>query len=233
MAHEVPSKSQVKKAGSRIRRFLRGDETDLNVFNAAVDTMEAWRSAHSYPLVKANNGLRSRARTIGVSAEVSQRLKRRQTILDKLRREPNLDLSRMQDIGGCRAVVRSIDDLRRLEERLRNGRLPVLGVADYINSPRISGYRGVHVIVSYEERAIEVQLRTRVMHAWALAAEGYSSDVGLNLKQDGDHPIQLFLRAASDIMALRELGKEAPEEMVKLHAQRRLAAQPYLKGDSQ
>lgn len=233
MAHDVPSRSQVKRAGSRIRRFLRGDESDLSVFNAAVDTMETWRGAHSYPLVKANNGLRSRARSIGVAAEVSQRLKRRQTILDKLRREPNLDLSRMQDIGGCRAVVGSIDDLRRLEDRIRNGRLPVIGYADYVDSPRFSGYRGVHVIVTYEERAIEIQLRTQVMHAWALAAEGYSQDVGLNLKQDGDHPIQLFLRTASDIMALREAGEGVPAEMAKLHAERRLDAQPYLKGDSQ
>jgi ppGpp synthetase/RelA/SpoT-type nucleotidyltranferase len=233
MAHGVPSKSQVKKAGSRIRRFMRGDETDLAVFNAAVETMEAWRGAHSYPPVKANNGLRSRARTIDVTAEVSQRLKRRQTILDKLSREPNLDLSRMQDIGGCRAVVGSINDLRRLEDRIRNGRLPVIGHSDYIESPRVSGYRGVHVIVTYEGRAIEIQLRTQVMHAWALAAEDYSSKIGANLKQDGDHPIQLFLQAASDIMALRELGKEVPVDMAALHAERRLAAQPYLKGDSQ
>lgn len=233
MAQDVPSGSQVKKAGSRIRRFLRGDATDLDVFNTAVDTMEAWRGAHYTPLVKANNGLHSRARTIEVTAEVSQRLKRRQTILDKLRREPNLDLSRMQDIGGCRAVVGSIDDLRRLEKRLCNGRLPIVGHSDYIETPRTSGYRGVHVVVTYEGRAIEIQLRTRVMHAWALAAEGYSQDVGLNLKQDGDHPIQLFLRAASDIMALREFGKDVPSEMEHLHATRRLAAQPYLRGDKQ
>lgn len=88
MAQNVPSKSQVKKAGSSIRRYLRGDVTDQAVFDAAVKTVEAWRAAHSGPLVKANNGLRSRARTVGVDARVSQRLKRSQTILDKLEREP-------------------------------------------------------------------------------------------------------------------------------------------------
>ena len=68
------------------------------------------------------------------------------------------------------------------------------------------------------------------MHAWSLAAEAYSQDVVVNLKQDGDHPIQLFLRTASDIMALRELGKDVPSAMESLHAERRVAAQPYLKG---
>lgn len=97
----------------------------------------------------------------------------------------------------------------------------------------MSGYRGVHIIVSYEGRAIEIQLRTRVMHGWALATEAYSQDVGLNLKQDGDHPIQLFLRTASDIMTLRELGRDVPAEVERRHAERRLAAQPYLKGDDQ
>ncbi|MET8519510.1 hypothetical protein [Nocardioides sp. NPDC004968] len=111
----VPSKSQVKKAGSTLRKCLRGDLADVDAFVGALDTVEDWRRAHSVPLVSANNGLRSRCRTIGVEAEVTQRLKRSQTILDKLRRQPTLDLSRMQDIGGCRAVVNGKDDLRRLE----------------------------------------------------------------------------------------------------------------------
>lgn len=139
----------------------------------------------------------------------------------------------MQDIGGCRAVVGSIEDLRRLEDRVRNGRLPVLGYSDYIETPRLSGYRGVHVIVEYEGRAIEIQLRTHTMHAWALAAERYSQDVGLNLKQDGDHPVQLFLRAASDILALQEVGAPVPAAMLQTHAERRLDAQPYLRGASE
>ena len=106
------SKSQVKKAGSTIRKCLRGEITDKAVFEHATDVMDNWRRAHYQPLVTANNGLRSMARTVGVQAEVTQRLKRRQTILDKLLREPTLDLSRMQDFGGCRAVVGSIADLR-------------------------------------------------------------------------------------------------------------------------
>ena len=37
--------------------------------------------------------------------QVSQRMKRVPTIIDKLLREPTLLLSRMQDIGGCRAML--------------------------------------------------------------------------------------------------------------------------------
>jgi hypothetical protein len=40
------------------------------------------------------------------------------TILDKLERESSLSLDKMQDIGGCRAVLNSLDDLRRLRDRI-------------------------------------------------------------------------------------------------------------------
>ena len=178
----MPSKSQVKKAGSTIRKCLRGDLKDPEAFAKAKGTMERWRRVHYQPLVTANNGLRSMARTLNIEAEVTQRLKRRQTILEKLGREPTLDLSRMQDIGGCRAVVDDMDELRRLESRLKKYRTPI-GYSDYTTEPRQSGYRAVHVVVAYQERAVEVQLRTRSMHAWALAAENYSGLLGENLKQ--------------------------------------------------
>ncbi len=157
------------------------------------------------------------------------RLKRRQTILEKLRREPTLDLSRMQDIGGCRAVVANMDDLRRLEARITD-RLPVISYADYALNPRVSGYRAVHVVVPYRDRAIEIQLRTESMHAWALAAEHYSAVMGENLKQDGTHPIQIFLAVAADMIALQAEGHPVPKEMATLHHQRRLDALPYLQG---
>ncbi len=223
----VPSRSQVKKAGSTIRKCLRGELTDPDQFAHCTEVMEAWRRAHYQPLVTANNGLRSMARTVGVSAEVTQRLKRRQTILDKLKREPTLDLSRMQDIGGCRAVVETIGELRRLESRIKHNRTPI-GYSDYISEPRQSGYRAVHVVVEYQDRAIEIQLRTRWMHAWALAAEYYSAALGTNLKQDGTHPIQLFLATAAEIITLQAEDQPVPESLQELHTARRIEAMPYL-----
>lgn len=223
---QEPGQEGRQHVGSILRKYLRGDLADEDAYLAALDTMESWRRAHANPLVTANNGLRHRARSLEIEAGVTQRLKRSQTILDKLRREPTLDLSRMQDIGGCRAVVESKDDLRRLEARILERLTPITHTAH----PRASGYRGVHIVVSYQERAIELQLRTRVMHAWALSTEAYSQDQGENLKQDGGHPIQLFLQVAADMMALNEDGMPIPPEMAALREERRLAALPYLKG---
>lgn len=104
----------------------------------ALDVLVGWRASHATPLLKANNGLRSMLRSEGCPVEVSQRLKRLNTIIDKLTREPTMALSRMQDIGGCRAIVDSIEQLRRVEKRLCKNRPPDR-VDDYITSRGVPG----------------------------------------------------------------------------------------------
>lgn len=226
---EVMSKNQVKQAGRTLRHYMRGEAVSEESLNRAIEIVQGYRAAHQVPLTKANNGLRSMVRTEGCRIEVSQRLKRFMTIIDKLVREPNLPLSSMQDIGGVRAVLDSVDEVRRVEARLKKNR-PVLGYNDYITTPRSSGYRGVHVVVDYDGRAIEVQLRTRIMHDWAITVERLSSRVGENLKRDGDHAIQALLAEVSRIMALEEQGMPVDsshhEEFIRLRA----AAEPYLRG---
>lgn len=182
----------------------------------AVDVAVAFRAAHAAPLVSANNGLRSMLRTESCPIEVSQRLKRMATILDKLQREPTLPLLKMQDIGGVRAVLEDLDQVRRVEARIKLNR-PVVGCDDYIANPRSSGYRGVHVIVQYghaEPRSIEVQLRTRVMHEWAITVERLGGALGENFKKDGDTPVQRFMAAVSEAMAIEERGDVPPGDLI-------------------
>jgi putative GTP pyrophosphokinase len=221
--------SQVTNAGRVLRRYLRGDLHDDVQLRDALHTIVKWRATHQLPLTKANNGLRSMVRTEGCVVEVSQRLKRFRTIIDKLEREPQLPLAKMQDIGGCRAVLRSIDEVRRVEMRLKKNRPPV-GYKDYIATPRSSGYRGVHVIVVYDERQIEVQLRTRVMHEWAIAVERLSSRVGTNLKGDGQHAVQQLMAVISEAMALEERGEVVDAVLVQQISLLRAQADPYLRG---
>lgn len=230
---ECPSKNQVKKAGSTLRRVIRGDleldDKGLDSYLNALGTIEAWRAAHAKPLVSANNGLRSMLRTEGCPVEVSQRLKRMSTIVDKLEREPTLALPNMQDIGGVRAIVPTIEEIRRVETRLKKNRT-VVGYSDYIKSPRASGYRGVHVVVLYgqDDRQIEVQLRTPLMHEWAITVERLSSVFGENLKQDGTTSAQSFMARVSEAMALEERGEEPPHELVRMIVQLRHTIQPIL-----
>lgn len=128
MTAAVPSITRVNKAGDVLRSVLFNTtsptalaDVDLDAFNAAFDLLVAWRTAHATPLRKATMGLRSCVATARCAQiEVSQRLKRTPTIIDKLRREPRMELGRMADIGGCRAVLQDQGLYRGAEA----GRLP-------------------------------------------------------------------------------------------------------------
>ncbi len=212
-----PTASQVKKAGKLLRQARRAHEIDdINKVIAAIDIIEAHRATFKTPLVTANNGLRSMVRTLGLDGQVSQRLKRMSTILDKLVREPTLALDRMQDIGGCRVVLPTRDAVYRLRDRLV-GRRPPLRESDYIAEPRMSGYRGVHVVVEYGTtcpRPIEVQLRTRAMHQWATAVEEISGNSQVNYKMDGATPMQRFLECYARLLECVDLEVAPGSDLV-------------------
>ncbi|MEV8180347.1 hypothetical protein [Specibacter sp. NPDC078692] len=210
MTATPPAKSAVRRAGSNLRRFKTGECTPEQ-FDEALKTVIGFRAQFSEPLVVVQTELRRIHEALNMQGEpsqqVTQRLKKLATILDKLTRESGLDLSRMQDIGGCRMVVETLPHLRLVEEEVRRSWGDNLGhVKDYIESPRDSGYRAVHMIVKENGFQIEIQLRTEAMHSWAVLVEAFSGVAGENFKQDGGHLIQDFLRLMSEHAALSETG---------------------------
>jgi putative GTP pyrophosphokinase len=223
-----PSTSQVNRAGKVLRDWWL---SPLQVYgpkeDAAFILLLEYRAAHAMPLIKANNGLRSMLKTEGLPIEVSQRLKRVATMVDKLGREPTMALSRMQDIGGCRAIVQSIDDLRAVQQRLMKNRPPVR-VADYIVSPRSSGYRAVHVVVTYDGRCIEVQLRTQLMHEWAVAVERLGGQMDEDLKSGrGPREVLEWLETVSQAMEMEDAGKTVDTELMQRISRLRAEALPF------
>ena len=227
----APSKSQINKAGRTLRYYLRGDgDITQEQVQKAIDVLVEFRAAHQYPLQKATMGLRSMVKSEGCAVEVSQRLKRGPTIINKLVREPTLALANMQDIGGCRAVLASIDEVRRVQRRLMKNRPPIR-ISDYIHEPKDSGYRGVHVIVEYDHRMMEVQLRARVMHEWAISVERLSGRLHVDLKSSiGPPEVLALLQLISEAMAAEERGETVEQTLLDEMAIRRHAALPWLTG---
>jgi ppGpp synthetase/RelA/SpoT-type nucleotidyltranferase len=200
----------------------------------ALDVIAGHRGAHEYPLKKATARLRSALRSEGCQTEVTQRLKRFPTILNKLIRLPTMQLASMQDIGGCRAVLASIDEIRRVERRLARNRSAVRH-SDYISAPRSTGYRGVHVVLAYLdrdriERAIEIQLRTRLMHEWADTVEQLSANLDVDLKSgSGPTEVLQLLKTISHGMAMEEAGRPVSVEFADAITRLRRAALPFMR----
>lgn len=155
--------NRVKTAGKRLR-----EGTDTAEDNEVLDN---WRASHLYVINTFQASLRARAK--GKSIQVAQRLKRKPTIIDKLRREPNMQLSTMQDLAGCRLIFPDVQNLNRFRMQMltarfkhecrsvyyvaadlqpTNGIIRLLRREDRYNSmknPKPSGYRGVHDVYRY------------------------------------------------------------------------------------
>ncbi len=226
----MPSTSQVNKAGKTLRKWQRGELLDSGTYERAIQVLLDFRAEHRDPLASATMGLRSAVSTEGCKMEVSQRLKRVPTILDKLLREPNLQLATMQDVGGCRAVLQSLDEIRRVRRRVSKNR-PPFRVSDYIAAPRSTGYRAVHLVVPSMGRRIEIQLRTPAMHEWAFTMEKLSGRLREDLKGGKGPPeVRQFMKAVSAAMALEEAGKTVDNDLVNEIRRLRQEAVPYLQG---
>lgn len=210
------SKSRVTRAGDNIRNGT-ATRDDLSV-------IEDWRAAHRGVLNTFQAILRNRTR--GTNVTVAQRHKRKNTIFDKLRRIPGMQLARMDDVAGCRLIFRSVKDLNKFREefhkaRFNHNRRNEPGKYDYIKKPKSTGYRGIHDVYEYNVNSdagksleglyIEIQYRTLIQHAWATAVEliGFITESQPKFQQ-GDGRYEHAMAVASEILARAYEGLKGP-----------------------
>lgn len=181
-------KNEVNRAGT----ILSSKAAPQSEWIWAHEVLANWRACHGYPINTFRATLNQRLGAIDREAIIAQRLKRAPSVILKLQRFPTMKLAQMQDIGGLRAVVGSIARVRKLETKYREHSFQhtLISSKDYINSPKSDGYRSIHLVYRYEnDRApqyngllLELQLRTRLQHAWATAVETMGTFLGQALK---------------------------------------------------
>jgi ppGpp synthetase/RelA/SpoT-type nucleotidyltranferase len=165
--------SQINRLGARLRHSAEVSEDDL-------DLLQDLRSMHAEALVKVQEVL---ARELGVRP--TSRLKTVGTIVDKLRREPTMSLSRMQDIAGLRIV----EDMDRLDQEQLARRIAGLFLGSKTVDRRRQpsyGYRAIHVIVPIDVCWVEVQVRTRLQDLWAQLVERLGDAWGRQIRYGGE-----------------------------------------------
>ena len=107
---------------------------------------------------------------VDLGLEPGSRLKTTGTLVDKLRRIPGMQLSRIQDVAGARVVAEmNREEQDRLVERV-TARFDDYRVKDRRAEPSF-GYRAVHIIVKVQGRPVEIQVRTHLQDLWAQIVE--------------------------------------------------------------
>jgi len=220
MAFPLPqfSKNQINRAGEII---TSPEDFTAAEHEWAAEVLANHRACHGYPINTFQATLRSKLSSIDPKAIVAQRLKRTPSIVLKLQRYRGMQLARMQDIGGLRAVVRSVKRVRQLERSYRASRFKhtLTSSKDYISEPKPDGYRSVHLIYRYHNDAkpdynglaLELQIRTRLQHSWATAVETMGTFLGQALKSgQGETPWREFFVKASAALACTEETAQVP-----------------------
>lgn len=213
---EVPkySKSEINRAGSIIADSFSSKEERDN----ALIILNNWRAAHAYPLQVICSNLRLR----NPNAIVVQRLKRLESITGKIERFPDMSLYRIQDLGGCRVIVDTIDQVYKVVNKYKNSRVRHIlkREYDYIHNPKDSGYRSYHMVYQFQSdkketynknMLIEIQFRTKLQHIWATAVEMMGIYTKSNLKSSqGDKEILRFFTLISSVFAIQEKQPVCP-----------------------
>lgn len=202
------SKSEINKTGLIIADPTSSKEDRDN----ALIILNNWRAAHAYPLQVICSNLRLR----NPNAIVVQRLKRLDSITGKIERFPDMNLWRMQDLGGCRVIVDTIDQVYEAIEKYKSSRIRHIlkREYDYIQNPKDSGYRSYHMVYQFQSDKketynknilIEIQFRTKLQHIWATAVEMMGIYTKSNLKSSqGNEKILRFFTLVSSLFAIRE-----------------------------
>lgn len=202
------SGNQIEKAG----HILSDPNITVYERSNALKILNNWRAAHAYPLQIICDNLRKK----NPDAIVVQRLKRLDSIIGKLQRFPQMNLYRMQDLGGCRVIVDSIDDVyHSLNQYKKSSIRHILKHEyDYIQQPKESGYRSYHMVYQYQSDRnktynknilIEIQFRTKLQHIWATALETMGVYTKTALKASmGDQDVLRFFILVSSVFAQME-----------------------------
>ncbi|MBX5112665.1 RelA/SpoT domain-containing protein [Rhizobium lentis] len=206
------SMNDVRRAGERLKENLAFEDRNLEG-NAEIrltfKIANSYRDSHVYPMRSVRLSIEHRMRTMGAGGLTAARPKRMSSIRRKLR-VGTLKLDQMNDLAGCRAIMDDIQGVRAVLDAVHE-RFPhkIRREYAYIDQPKLDGYRSHHIIFDFcgigraapfDGRRVELQVRTRLQHAWATAVEAVSLYRGEDLKhgKGDDDWLRLFQLSSAE-----------------------------------
>lgn len=167
------TKGEVDRLGLTIGASIEVSQENLN-------KLQEFRQTFQEPISNVFNFVLEVARKVDKHCIVTYRIKRIETIVEKLRRfheNPNgkMNLSRMWDIAGCRCILNNTDEdkLYKLLKKIQKEYGRDCKVKDYVAKQKDSGYRSIHIYVKdhQTQKPIEIQIRNKEQHNWATLVE--------------------------------------------------------------
>lgn len=212
------SMNEVRRAGEMLRNEIMWEEDRQDELFQIFAVANNWIDTHLYPMGRLRQEAVGKVRKYKLEGIAAARLKRMSSVRKKLRRI-GTNLNQIQDLGGCRVVLRSMSDAQTLFNAYQDSSKHILHRAtDYIAKPKIGGYRSFHLMFRYkgngsdevyDDRRIELQIRTRLQHSWATAVEAVGTYRREDIKAgEGDTD---WLRLFDLMSAELALAEQCPE----------------------
>lgn len=154
---------------------------------------------------------------------IKSRLKTSESIVKKLKRygyESTIQnmVRYINDIAGIRVICSFTSDIYQIADMIRNQKdIKVISVKDYIVTPKPSGYKSYHMLVSVPvylsdrivDTKVEIQIRTVAMDFWA------SLEHKINYKFEGNAPESI----KRELIECSHMVSELDSRMLSLNEQ--------------
>ncbi len=178
-------------------RFLEPD-----TYKKIAKLLDETRVERELYMVALRERLESELRAHSISATVAGRPKHIYSIIKKMRGK-SLDFEQLFDIRALRVVVPNVKDCYAALSFVHESFEPIESeFDDYIAKPKPNGYQSLHTVVRDEQgKAIEIQIRTQVMHDnaengvaahWAYKEAGAKGYAGVSATSDYDAKIAVL-----------------------------------------
>jgi ppGpp synthetase/RelA/SpoT-type nucleotidyltranferase len=200
------TKSQVNKLGKELRKFIKDDVLPSNEL---LEKLQDYRTSFKSDLSPVFEIISEVAKGTRSDSITAFRIKRIESILSKIKRQPTMSLGNMGDIAGCRILVHNENSIPKLISEL-NYRFIVKDFNDYLKETKDDGYRGYHLYIESPinpNKLIEIQIRTVKSHKWASMVEIIDILYNLKIKEGQKHPDFerfLFLQSKIDRLTFDE-----------------------------
>lgn len=208
------TKTLIRKIGNKLRQNNYNDD-DLIILND-------YRNHHILVMNTLINTIKDKTPK---PLFIARRLKRLSSIKSKLLRFSTMQLDRVQDIGGVRAVFKHKEQAKEYKDKIsllyanKKRALNIVKINDYVSYPKEDGYRGYHIVFEYHKGKdslkgykIELQIRDLKQHFWATAIEIFSLISKHNLKiGEGEAEHKRFFYLCSKLISDESNQKEIKE----------------------